>query len=295
MEEVLTKPEWIKIRFEENDAFQAIKEDVARKGMATVCQSARCPNIHECWGGGTATFMLMGDTCTRGCRFCYVKTHPRPQPLDSTEPEKLLDSIKRMNLSYVVLTSVDRDDLEDQGSGHLARCIAFLKQNLPQLRIEILIPDFRGNKECIQRIIDAKPDVIAHNIETAERLTPTVRDPRAGYHQSLSVLEHINKTSPTTYTKSSIMVGLGETKEEVEKAMDDLRHVGVSFLTLGQYLQPSKRQLPVRQYVDNDTFKYYQQVGMNKGFSSVASGPFVRSSYRAGELFISSLLNKRGG
>ncbi|MEK6967530.1 MAG: lipoyl synthase [Nanoarchaeota archaeon] len=290
--ESIQKPPWIKVSYQETDTFQAIKSDIKEKGLATVCQAARCPNISECWNGGTATFLLMGDTCTRGCRFCYVKTSGKPLPLDKEEPEKLLESIKRMKLSYVVLTSVDRDDLQDQGATHLANCITFLKDNLPELKIEILIPDFRGNKDLIKKIVDAKPDVIAHNIETVERLTPKVRDIRANYKQSLAVLSTVKQFS-NIYTKSSIMVGLGETENEVIKAMDDLKAQGVSFITIGQYLQPSKKHLPVASYIPLETFKYYEQVAYDRGFLYAASGPLVRSSYKAGELYISAVIDKK--
>jgi lipoyl synthase len=290
--EALQKPQWIKVKYREGSVLQAIKSDVKAKGLATVCQEAMCPNISECWNSGTATFLLMGDTCTRGCRFCYVKTSGKPLPLDAQEPEKILSSIKRMNLSYVVLTSVDRDDLPDQGACHLARCIRYLKEQLPSLKIEILIPDFRGEKELLRKIVEAKPDVIAHNIETVERLTPSVRDRRATYRQSLSVLAAVKQLS-SIYTKSSIMVGLGETESEIENAMDDLMNEGVSFLTIGQYLQPSKKHLPVSSYVPLETFKYYEALGYEKGFLYVASGPLVRSSYKAGELFISAVIEKK--
>ncbi len=290
----LIKPEWIKVKYASDDRLRAIKRDVKEKGLATVCQESLCPNISECWREGTATFMLMGDTCTRGCRFCFVKTSAHPAAPNPHEKEQLLSSIGRMQLSYVVLTSVDRDDLPDQGAEHLAACITYLKQHMPQLRIEILIPDFQGKEELIQQLIDANPDVIAHNIETVGRLTPRVRDRRAGYRQSISVLRFLKQAAPALLTKSSIMVGLGETQEEVAQAMDDLRSVHVDFLTIGQYLRPSKKQLPVFSYVHPDTFKYYEKIGLEKGFSYVASGPFVRSSYRAGELFIRAMLDRQG-
>ncbi|MFC1647909.1 lipoyl synthase [Nanoarchaeota archaeon] len=285
MEGELEKPDWIKVRYAKNSAVEAIKKDLEGKGLATVCQESLCPNISECWGGGTATFLLMGDTCTRGCRFCFVTKSGKPPPLNPGEPNKLLESIRRMDVTYAVLTSVDRDDLVDQGSSHLARCISHLKDKMPGLRIEILIPDFRGEKELLRNIVDASPEVIAHNIEVVERLTPDVRDRRAGYRQSLDVLRNVKELDSSIYTKSSIMVGLGETKEEMLQAMDDLRSVGVDFLTIGQYLRPSHRQLAVKEYVPLETFKYYEQVAKEKGFKYVASGPFVRSSYKAGELF----------
>jgi len=286
-----TKPPWITIRYQDNPTLRSIKEEVKSKGLATVCQESLCPNLSECWGSGTATFMLMGDTCTRGCRFCFVKTAAIPSPLNPDEPKLLLAAIQHMKLSYVVLTTVDRDDLPDQGAYHLAQCVKFLKKNLPHLKVEILIPDFRGDTELVKKILDAKSDVIAHNLETVRRLTPKVRDRRASYDQSLTVLKFCNKFCP--YTKSSLMVGHGETKEEISQAMDDLRSVGVTFLTIGQYLRPSHRQLEVQDYLTPDTFKYYESLGLSKGFLYVAAGPFVRSSYKAGELFVEHLL-KRG-
>ena len=288
----LIKPEWIRVKYRHDATIEAIKKDTKEKVLVTVCQEALCPNIWECWSSGTATFMLMGDTCTRGCAFCHVKTARVPGKLDPLEHEKLLESIRRMKLTYVVLTSVDRDDLPDQGAEHLAHCIAHLKKNLPELRIENLIPDFRGDLSLVKKIVDAGPDVLAHNIETIERLTPKVRDRRAGYRQSLAVLKGIKEMAPAIHTKSGIMAGFGEKKEEVEKAMDDLRAAGVSFLTVGQYLRPSKDQLAVREYVDPELFRHYERAGLLKGFHYVASGPFVRSSYKAGELFIEALLKR---
>jgi len=293
--QTLIKPEWIKIRYKSSSTLENIKKDVRAKGLATVCQESLCPNVSECWNGGTATFMLMGDTCTRGCAFCHVKTAVKPGPLDEKEHEKLLESVQRMKLDYVVLTSVDRDDLPDQGAAHLAHAIRFLKEKMPSLKIEILIPDFQGKRELVQKIVNARPHVIAHNVETVERLTPRVRDRRAGYRQSLSVLRMIKEIDPSIYTKSSIMVGVGEKEGEIAVAMDDLRAEGVSFLTVGQYLQPSQKQMPVRSFVHPDTFKYYEQLGREKGFLYVAAGPFVRSSYKAGELFISSILEGNHG
>lgn len=291
------KPEWIKIKYTTSEVLEAIKKDVKLKGLSTVCQESLCPNISECWNSGTATFLLMGDTCTRGCRFCHVKTSATPAALNPFEHAKLVESIKRMNLSYVVITTVDRDDLPDQGANHLAKCIKYIKEKIPQVRIEILTGDFQGRIDLLKNIVDARPEVISHNIETVQRLTPSVRDRRAKYKQSLQVLKNVlqlaNESNIQIYTKSSIMVGLGETDEEVIKAMDDLREAGVSFLTIGQYLRPSAKQLAVREYISPDKFKYYERTGYDKGFLYVASGPFVRSSYKAGELFIKNCLNKK--
>ena len=290
----LQKPSWVKIKYKHSDKIEEIKSDVKKKGLATVCQESLCPNISECWNSGTATFMLMGEECTRGCRFCHVKTALTPKPLDPEEPRKLLDSVKSMNLTYVVLTSVDRDDLPDQGSKHLALSIKMLKKNIPNLKVEILIPDFRQEIRCVKNILDANPDVIAHNVETVKRLTPIVRDRRAGYDQSLAVLKSIKILEPNKYTKSSIMLGFGETETEIVETMKDLRNVGVSFLTIGQYLQPSKKQIKVKNYIKPEIFKKYKNIAKQQGFLYVASGTFVRSSYKAGELFITAMLEKRG-
>ncbi|MEM0321036.1 MAG: lipoyl synthase, partial [Thermoprotei archaeon] len=249
------KPEWLKIKPPSGEKYLMIKGLKEGLELYTVCEEAHCPNIYECWGGGTATFMVMGDVCTRHCRFCAVRSGRPNGYLDPIEPIKLAYAIRRMNLRYVVITSVDRDDLEDGGASHFAACIREIKRLNPSIYIEVLIPDFRGAVEALKRVVEAKPHVIAHNIETVRRLTPTVRDPRAGYDQSLGVLETIKKLDGGIYTKSSIMVGLGETREEVVATMVDLRNVGVDFLTIGQYLQPSKGHLPVKEYVHPDTFR----------------------------------------
>jgi len=237
--------------------------------------------------------MIMGDTCTRGCKFCNVKTG-KPRELDRNEPRNLALAIKEMGLiDYVVITSVDRDDLADQGAGHYAECITELKKENPGLKVEVLIPDFRGDTQLLQKIIDAGPDVIAHNIETINRLQKKVRDWRANYKQSLSVLSFCKNKG--VHTKSSIMLGLGENAGEIEKTMDDLRTIDVDFLTLGQYLQPSQKHLPIKEYVTPETFKTLEKKGLGKGFRYVAAGPFVRSSYKAGEYYITSYLNEIGG
>ena len=249
----------------------------------------------ECWGGGTATIMLMGDLCTRGCRFCNVKTGNPKGQLDNQEPFKVAEAISKMSLEYVVLTSVDRDDLPDEGAGHFAKTIRYLKQKTPRLLVEVLTPDFKGRKDCIDKILSAGPDVFAHNIETVERLSPRVRDRRAGYQQSLNVLEMAKKgfKSQKIYTKSSIMLGLGEKDEEVIQVLKDLRSVGCDVLTFGQYLRPQKRHLPVEEYVSPQKFNEWKARALEKGFLYVASGPLVRSSYRAGEFFMKALLEQR--
>ncbi|MBI2085402.1 MAG: lipoyl synthase [Candidatus Aenigmarchaeota archaeon] len=284
------KPEWLKTKLQTMGSFAKVRETVKALGLNTVCESAHCPNISECWSGGTATFMVMGSVCTRGCRFCEV-SHGKPQELDIFEPVKLAKAVKEFNLDYVVITSVDRDDLPDQGSLHFAACIKAVKKMNPGILIEVLIPDFRGREDLIKNIVDANPDVIAHNIETVRRLQRFIRDMRANYDQSLSVLKTVKRLNPNIRTKSSIMLGLGETEQEVCEAMDDLRSIGVDFFTIGQYLRPSKRQMAVENYVHPDVFEKLKSEGERRGFLYVASGPFIRSSYRAGELFIKSVIN----
>ena len=280
------KPPWLKVRLGTGEPFTRLKSVLRTQGLVTVCEEARCPNIGECWGGGTATFMLMGDTCTRGCRFCAVKTARRGQPLDVDEPAKIATTVAAMGLDYVVLTSVDRDDLPDQGAGHFAATITAIKAADPGMLVEVLIPDFSGNSDCLALIATAKPEVIAHNLETVRRLSPRVRDAKAGYDQSLQVLSQIKQGYPEIYSKSALMLGLGETEAEVLAAMDDLRAVGCDILTIGQYLQPTKKHLDVVEFIHPDRFAAYEAAGLAKGFVFVASGPLVRSSYRAGELFI---------
>ena len=284
------KPDWLKVKVPQGERFSWIRNRARSLNLHTVCEEARCPNIGECWQGGTATFMLMGETCTRGCRFCSVNTARNPLALDPAEPENIAHTIHEMHLDYVVLTSVNRDDLPDQGAGHFARTVTLSRQASPDLLIEVLIPDFMGVQECVQTVIDSGPAVIAHNLETVERLQASVRDPRAGYAQSLQVLAYVKAQAPHIKSKSSLMLGLGETEDELLAAMNDLRGVGTEFLTLGQYLQPDRRKLKVREFVTPERFAALEQAGLEMGFSYVASGPLVRSSYRAAEFFISRQL-----
>ena len=289
-------PDFLKFRGKTfTKTFSVVRKSVNKSNIATVCEEANCPNRTECWSGGTATFMLMGDTCTRGCKFCSVKTSAHPDPLDPDEPANLAQALHEMSteLNYIVITSVDRDDLPDGGAQHLADCITAVKQEHPSMRIEILIPDFKGDREALQTIIDAKPDVIAHNIETTRRLTPYVRDRRAKYDQSLEVLKIIKEIEPTMFTKSSIMVGLSEKYNEVVQTMKDLRTVDVDFLTIGQYMRPTLRHLPVKEYLTEEQFEAYQLEGEQLNFKYVISKPLVRSSYKAGEYFINQLLDER--
>ena len=278
--------------------YHRLKDTVKSLGIATVCEEARCPNIGECWGGGenetaTATIMIMGDTCTRACRFCAVKTSKAPPPLDPEEPRKVAEAITAWGLDYVVLTSVDRDELEDQGSAHFAETVRFLKASKRDILVECLTPDFRGDEECIARVASSGLDVFAHNIETVERLTPMVRDRRAGFEQSLEVLRKAKQAVPHLITKTSVMLGLGEEDFEVEEAMRRCKEAGVDVITFGQYLRPTKRHLPVKEYVSPEKFEHWQRVGEDMAFLYVASGPLVRSSYKAGEFFLKNTIQDR--
>ncbi|MDZ4677405.1 MAG: lipoyl synthase [Oligoflexia bacterium] len=289
------KPSWLKIRPPSGESYLELKGLLRELNLYTVCEEARCPNVGECWGGGTATFMLMGDTCTRGCRFCAVKTGNPKGKIDTLEPVKVAYAISKLGLKYVVITSVDRDDLPDHGSGHFAHTISNLKTHDPNLMIEVLTPDFLGNREWIQKIVLAGPDVYAHNIETVERLTPKVRDPRATYKQTMAVLNLVKEIDPHRYTKTSIMMGLGEKDEEVLQTLKDLRSVGCDIVTFGQYLQPTPRHLKVQEYVTPERFQYWKETAESMGFLYVASGPLVRSSYRAGEFFMEGIIKKQRG
>lgn len=294
--QTVRKPEWLKVRAPAGENYGRIKEMLGELKLATVCQEARCPNMGECWSGGTATFMLMGEVCTRGCRFCNVKTGNAKlglPPVDPFEPEKVAYSISQMKLKYVVITSVDRDDMPDQGSDHFARTVKTVKKLDPDLIVEILTPDFRGDENLITHLAASYPDVFAHNIETVERLTPKVRDPRAKYRQSMDLLALVKKFDPAIYTKSSIMLGLGETDEEVIQALKDLRAVGCDVVTFGQYLQPTPKHLKVIEYVTPEKFKWWQETAEAMGFLYVASGPLVRSSYRAGEFFLEGMIKQK--
>jgi lipoic acid synthetase len=284
-------PDWFRIKAPGGENYSRIKRTLRGMDLHTVCEEARCPNVSECWGGGTATFMVMGDVCTRGCRFCAVTTG-RPTALDPEEPIKLAKAVGELGLTYVVITSVDRDDLPDQGAHHIAQTIRATRQEHPSTLIEVLIPDFRGRRALVEHVVKARPDVLAHNVETVRRLTPRVRDARAGYDQSLKVLRMAKEIDPSVRTKSSIMLGLGETDEELDATFADLRSVDVDVLTLGQYLRPSTKHLPVEEYVNPATFERLKARAEDHGFLYVAAGPLVRSSYRAGEFFLESLLRE---
>ncbi|MGA2874859.1 MAG: lipoyl synthase [Nitrososphaerales archaeon] len=289
---LLPKPQWLKTKPPSGDNYRRLRLISSELGLHTVCEEAKCPNIGECWGGGTATFMLLGEVCTRGCRFCAVESGNPNRVVDEFEPVKIAMALEKMNLSYVVLTSVDRDDLPDGGAAHFAKTIIETKKKNPGMLIEVLTPDFAGNLVAIKTIVDAKPDVYAHNIETVRRLQKTARDGRAGYEQSLRVLEAVKKFNPDIFTKSSIMLGLGESRDEVVESMKDLRKIGVDVLAIGQYLRPSSWHLKVQEYIPPETFEEYKQIGESLGFSYVAAGPLVRTSYRAGEFFVESMIRR---
>jgi len=258
---------------------------VSEHRLSTVCQESHCPNIGECWANGTATIMVMGSVCTRACKFCAVDTGNPRGWLDPEEPENTAKSVQLMGLRYIVLTSVDRDDLPDGGAGHYAACVQAIKRRTPEVTVEALTPDFDGVLEHVETVVDSGLEVFAQNVETVRRLTRRVRDPRAGYDKTLKVLAHAKRYRPDILTKTSLMLGLGETDEEVLETMDDLRAIGVDILTLGQYLRPTPNHLPVERYVTPDEFKRFRDIGLEKGFLEVPSGPMVRSSYRADKVF----------
>ncbi|XP_072320052.1 lipoyl synthase, mitochondrial [Eucyclogobius newberryi] len=296
--ERLRLPPWLKTEIPIGKNFNKLKNTLRDLNLHTVCEEARCPNIGECWGGGeystaTATIMLMGDTCTRGCRFCSVKTARLPPPLDPNEPYNTAKAIVAWGLDYVVLTSVDRDDLADGGAEHFAKTVSNIKEREEKILVECLTPDFRGDLSSVEKIALSGLDVYAHNVETVRELQRFVRDPRANIDQSLKVLRHAKKVKSTLLTKTSIMLGLGETDEQVENTLKELREAGVDCLTLGQYMQPTKRHLKVDEYITPEKFAHWEKVGNDMGFLYTASGPLVRSSYKAGEFFLKNLLDKK--
>ncbi len=287
------KPEWLRVRPAAGEDYAHVKTLLRDLNLHTVCEEAHCPNVAECWGGGTATVMLLGDICTRGCRFCAV-TSGNPRGLvDADEPRRVASAIRDLGLSYVVLTSVDRDDLPDGGASQFAATIREIKARNPDILVEALIPDFRGDLDAVRTVIEALPDVLDHNIETVRRLQGVARDRRATYAQSLAVLRGAKSMRADLFTKSSIMLGLGETREEILETMRDLRANRVDLLTLGQYLRPSEWHLPVSEYVPPETFGELREAGEAMGFLYVAAGPLVRSSYRAGEFFLERVIRER--
>ncbi|KAM9819923.1 lipoyl synthase, mitochondrial [Syngnathus typhle] len=296
--ERLRLPPWLKTEIPIGKNYNKLKNSLRDLNLHTVCEEARCPNIGECWGGGeystaTATIMLMGDTCTRGCRFCSVKTARLPPPLDPEEPYNTAKAIAAWGLDYVVLTSVDRDDIADGGAEHFAKTVSHLKERNSQILVECLTPDFRGDLAAVEKIALSGLDVYAHNVETVRELQRHVRDPRANFDQSLSVLKHAKKVNPALLTKTSIMLGLGETDQQIHNTLAELREAAVDCLTLGQYMQPTKRHLKVDEYITPEKFAHWEKVGNDMGFVYTASGPLVRSSYKAGEFFLKNLLKKK--
>ncbi|MDR1405881.1 MAG: lipoyl synthase [Prevotellaceae bacterium] len=276
------KPDWLKIKLETTGACAAVRKTVEQHRLHTICSSGRCPNIGQCWNRGVATFMILGDICTRSCRFCATQTG-KPLPPDPQEPQKIADGIRLMQLRHCVITSVDRDDLPDRGAAHWAAVVRAVRAAMPHTVIETLVPDFDAEARWLEVLLEAAPDIAGHNMETVARLTPQVRS-RAGYRKSLEVLEYIARRGCTA--KSGMMLGLGETPQEVRDTMHDVRCAGVRLFTIGQYLQPTRRHLPVAEYITPAQFEHYRQAGMEMGFDHVASGPLVRSSYMAEEQYM---------
>lgn len=288
----LVRPRWLKTRIPSGDAYANVRRTIKRHSLHTVCQEASCPNVAECWGAGTATIMIMGDICSRGCGFCDVNTG-RPGALDVREPDSVAGAIRDLGLQYAVITSVCRDDLPDGGAGHFAETIRHIRHRCPDTIVESLIPDFAGDRTLIDAVADAGPHVVGHNIETVRRLSPQVRDSRAGYSQSLQVLCHTKKRHPGIFTKSSMMLGLGESTSEILEAATDLRKSAVDFVALGQYMQPSTRHLPVKEYIHPERFDNLKHMLYDMGFLHVEAGPFVRSSFRASDM--SDIVSGRRG
>lgn len=284
------KPNWLKVKAPGGERYTKLKKTLRELDLYTVCEEARCPNVGECWGAGTATVMLLGHTCTRGCRFCAVTTGNPRGAYDPREPEHVARAISQLELKYVVLTMVDRDDLLDGGADLVAQTVRALRRYSPELLVETLVGDFNGRKQDIAHLVSSGPDVFAHNIEVSRRLTPRIRDARCSYDQSLDVLRHAKACAPQRLTKSSIMVGIGETDEEVVETLRDLKDAGVDVVTLGQYLRPTPKHAAVDRYVEPERFAEWERIGLEMGFSYVASGALVRSSYHAAEGFIAARL-----
>jgi len=279
--DIARKPPWLRVRLPSGTEYEAVRDIVRRHQLHTVCAESKCPNIAECWGRGTATLMLMGEVCTRACRFCSVSTGNPHGWLDPLEPQHVAEAVALMRLKYVVLTSVDRDDLPDGGASHYAACIRAIHARTPEVAIEALTPDFAGDQDAITVVLDAGLTIYAQNIETVERLTHQVRDPRAGYDKTLRVLDFAKRQAPKTLTKTSLMLGLGETDAEIGHTLDDLRSAQVDIVAMGQYLRPSENHLPVARFVTPEAFNQYRRLALDKGFTEVVAGPLVRSSYRA--------------
>ena len=287
------KPSWLKVPLPGGEEFARLKSMTRELGLHTVCEEARCPNIGECWKGehATLTLMVLGDECTRRCRFCAVKTVDRAAPPDPEEPRKVAEAVAQLKTGYVVITSVDRDDLADGGAGHYAACVEQIRERSPRTVIETLAPDYSG--EPLRRLIEAGPDVFAHNVEVVDRLQRKIRDPRCSFERSLDTLRGAKALAPQIFTKSALMLGLGETHAEIVEALERLRAAGVEFMTIGQYLRPTTHHAPVLEYVTPERFAEYEALGRELGFLYTASGPLVRSSYKAGEFFAQRLVHER--
>ncbi len=279
------KPSWLRVALPSGDDYERVRAKVNTLALNTVCKEAACPNIAECWGAGTATIMILGDTCTRGCRFCNVRTGNPKGIVDWMEPTRVADAVRDLGWKYLVLTAVDRDDLADGGALIFANTVRAIHERVPGSKVEILSGDYRGDLRALDVVMDARPDVFAHNLETVRRLTPTVRDKRATYDQSLRILAHAKSRAPERFTKTSLMIGLGESEDEIERAMDDARAVGVDIFTLGQYLQPTKKHLAVVEFVTPEKFDRLGALAKSKGFHQVVSSPLSRSSYHAEQAF----------
>ena len=280
------KPDWLKVKLAHGENYERLKSDVKASGLHTVCQEAMCPNIGECWGAGTATIMILGDTCTRGCHFCNVKTGSPRGEVDWLEPKRVAEAVRDLGWQYLVLTAVDRDDLADGGAAIFASTVRMIHKLSPASKVECLTGDFAGDLAALDVVLDAEPEVLAHNLETVRRLTPSVRDRRAIFDQSLAVLDHAKRRGKSKFTKTSLMLGLGEREDEIEDAMDAARAVGVDIFTMGQYLQPTKRHLDVVEFVTPAKFERLREIGVAKGFRQVVSSPLSRSSYHAEQAFV---------
>jgi lipoic acid synthetase len=280
------KPDWLKVRLPSGPSYEHVLGEVKRLDLHTVCQEAMCPNIGECWGAGTATIMILGNTCTRGCHFCNVKTGSPKGEVDWMEPKRVAQAVAELGWNYLVLTAVDRDDLADGGAAIFANTVRMIHKAAPGAKVECLTGDFAGDLAALDIVLDAQPEVLAHNIETVARLQSTVRDRRASYQQSLSILAHAKRSGKVTYTKTSLMLGLGETEAELEQVMDDARAIGVDIFTMGQYLQPTKRHLTVQEFVRPEKFARLKVLAESKGFVQVVSSPLSRSSYHAEQAFV---------
>ena len=280
----IRKPDWLKVSTQKSEDFFEIARNLREYRLHSVCEEANCPNSSDCWSRRTATFMVLGDLCTRSCRFCAVESSKIGKPLDPKEPQRLAEAVKKLGIKYVVITSVDRDDLSDGGADHFAKCVLTINKLSPESKVEVLIPDFGGKIESLKKIVSSRPNVIGHNIETVKRLQKKVRDQRASYELSLKVIETIKKLDRRIWTKSSLMVGIGETKLEVLESLKDLKERNVDIITIGQYLQPNRKKLPVEEYISPDIFNYYKIEAEKLGFRKIFSGPLVRSSYHADEI-----------